>query len=369
MGLRAYLCASEYPAVEQTVKRIGIDVSGNIDGFVKAIGRHEILPFLGAYQRMCYSYFFFKKLVKEYNPDFVLVTGGATLIPERMAEKTIVYVHFPVDLEVSHQCYLNKKLKRIYIKPWMFISSSLDFIKKATVITNSNYTRNAIKKAWGIDSTVIYPPCPQYSFPLEEKVQSIKASKVGHAFANKIQEDKKEEEEDIICSIGRFTPEKNYETIIEVARLLPAKRFELIGSVTPDKASYLNRLIATAPPNVNFNVNVTLEQKAYVLKRSKVLLHSFIGEHFGIALVEAMSAGVIPVTHDSGAAKEDNLIPEQFRYDDLDGAVKSVTKALEQWSLDYAQSLREYAKVFSAQSFRENLRGFISHWINCHINR
>ena len=56
---------------------MSIDVEDSIKGFVKAIGRNEILPFLGIYQRLVYSYVFFKKLIKTYNPDFVLVTGGS----------------------------------------------------------------------------------------------------------------------------------------------------------------------------------------------------------------------------------------------------------------------------------------------------
>ena len=59
----------------------------------------QILPFIGIYQSLVSSYFFFKKLIKTYNPDFVLVTGGfQTVIPNSMAEKTIVYVHFPSGL-------------------------------------------------------------------------------------------------------------------------------------------------------------------------------------------------------------------------------------------------------------------------------
>src|SRR5919109_5506352 len=81
MGIKVFLCASAYPQRKDTISRIGIDVSDSVEGFVKAIGRNEILPFLGAYQRMTYSYFFFKKLIKEHKLDFVLVTGGSTLIP------------------------------------------------------------------------------------------------------------------------------------------------------------------------------------------------------------------------------------------------------------------------------------------------
>ena len=339
MGCKVFLCASAYPKKEETIKRIGIDIEDSIDGFVKAIGRNEILPFLGAYQRMVYTYSFFKKLIKEHKLDFVFVTGGSTLIPKSMADKTIVYVHYPVDLEVTHQRYLNNKMKKIYIKPWLFISNNVDYIKRSTIITNSNYTRDAIKAAWGIDATVIFPPCPQYSFPFDQVKKNI------------------------VCSLGRFTPEKNYETVLQIAQRQSNTQFELIGSITPDKLSYLEKLRNNAPRNVIFHVNASIEEKIEVLKRSKVMLHSFIGEHFGIALIEAMSAGLIPVTHDSGAAKADGLVPSKYRYNDIDEAVASITDAFSSWNIDEAQRLREYAMRFSAESFRANIKSFISNWI------
>jgi glycosyltransferase involved in cell wall biosynthesis len=343
MGLNVYLCASVYPEREKTVKRVGIDVTDSIDAFVKAIGRNEILPFLGVYQRLAYSYFFFKKLVKEYKVDFVVVTGGSGIIPAQAAKKTIVYVHFPADLEFSHRRYLNSWFKRLYIKPAKFISYNLDDIKTATIVTNSNYTKNLIFKTWNVESTVIYPPCPQYSFPLDQKMNDNKNNNT-------------------ICSLGRFTPEKEYETILEIARKIPTKRFELVGSVTPDKIYYLDRLQKMAPNNVIFHVNASIEEKMDVLLRSRALLHSFIGEHFGIAIIEAMSAGLIPVTHNSGAAKDDRLVPEKFRYADVDGAVSCLDLALNQWSIYEADKMRAFALQFSPEAFRNRFKVFISHW-------
>lgn len=340
MGFRVSLCSSVYPDSITTVKRVGIDVSDSIDNFVKAIPRNEILPFLGAYQRLCYSYFFFKRLVQQYCPDFVLVTGGSSLIPKAAAEKTIVYVHFPVDIEVASERYIGNKFKRVYIKPWQFISNNLDFIKKSTIVTNSYYTRNLVRKAWGVESTVIAPPCPQYTFPIL-----------------------KEKKKEVVCALGRFTPEKDYDVILNVARKLSDKKFELVGSITSDKTEYLNGLIRSAPENVRFHINASIEEKLEVLSRAKVLLHSFVGEHFGIALVEAMSAGILPVTHDSGAAKEDNLVPSEFRYTDTDGAVRATADALDKWNLSTAISLRESARKFSPDHFRTNMKNFISKWI------
>ena len=106
---------------------MSIDVEQSIKGFVKAIGRNEILPFLGIYQSLVSSYFKFKKLIKTYNPDFLLVTGNLIVIPNSMAEKTIVYVHFPTpkDLKLPRvlRDYSSNILKRLYIQPYLFISS------------------------------------------------------------------------------------------------------------------------------------------------------------------------------------------------------------------------------------------------------
>jgi alpha-1,2-mannosyltransferase len=342
MGFKVFLCASAYPEREETVKKVGIDVTDCLSGFVKAIGRNEILPFFGAYQRMVYSYMFFKNLICKHDVDFVFVTGGSTLIPKTMAHKTIVYAHFPIDVEVASQHYLNSRMKKLYIKPWKFISNNANYIKKATIITNSRYTKNAIKDAWGSDATVIYPPCPQYSFPLTDR------------------------KENMVCSIGRFTPEKNYEFILDVAQRLPNIKFELIGSVTTDKIPYLEKLKKAASGNVKFHVNISVPEKIDILKRAKCMLHSFVGEHFGIAIIEAKSAGVIPITHDSGAAQVDQLVEDKFRYIDTEGAIKSVMNAIDSWSLEETTKLREFAKQFSAESFNENLRTFISNWIVTH---
>jgi alpha-1,2-mannosyltransferase len=342
---------------------MSIDVEDSIKGFVKAIGRNEMFPFLSIYQSLVSSYFFFKKLIKTYNPDFLLVTGNLTVIPNSMAEKTIVYVHFPTPRNLKlpriQRDYTSNIWKKLYIQLYLFISNNidyndnddinLDYIKKATIITNSNYTRNAIKKVWNIDSTVIYPPCPQYSFPLEDKIKIEKDTKT-------------------VCTLGRFVPEKKYDIILQIAKQRPQLKFELIGGVAEDKISYLNNLKNKAPKNVTFHVNATENQKIEILKRAKILIHSFKGEHFGIALIEAMSAGLIPISHNSGAAKEDNIVDEKFRYNDLDSALNCLDKAVSEWNLDKASQLRQYAQNFSMENYNKNLKLFITNWIESHLH-
>jgi len=347
---------------------MSMDVEQSIKGFVKVKRNNEILPGFRIYQSLVYSYFIFKKLIR-YNPDFLLVTSGnLTELPKLMAEKTIVYVHglhFPTNLKklppLLQQDYTSNIWKRLYIQPYHFISKNIDYdndidfsyFKKGTIIANSNYTKNAIKKLWNIDSTVIYPPCPQYSFPLEDKIKKVDTEKMM-----------------TVCSLGRFVPEKEYETILQIAKHRPQLKFELIGGVANDKISYFNSLKNKASENVTFHVNATENQKIEILKRSKILLHSFKGEHFGIALIEAMSAGLIPVCHNSGAAKEDNLVEEKFRYnDDIDSALNCLDKAVSEWNLDKASQLRQYAQNFSIENYNKNLKLFITNWIesNSHL--
>jgi glycosyltransferase involved in cell wall biosynthesis len=269
-------------------------------------------------------------------------------------------------LEISpllQQDYTSKIWKRLYIQLYHFISKNIDYdndidfsyIKKGTIITNSNYTRNAIKKLWNIDSTVIYPPCPQYSFPLEDKIKKI---------------EKKDTEMMTVCTLSRFVPEKEYDTILQIAKHRPQLKFELIGGVADDKISYLDSLKNKASKNVTFHVNVTENQKIEILKRSKILVHSCKGEAFGIALIDAMSAGLIPISHNSGAPKEDNIVEEKYRYDDdLDSALNCLDKAVEEWNLDKASQLRQYAQNFSMENYNKNLKLFITNWIesNSHL--
>jgi glycosyltransferase involved in cell wall biosynthesis len=267
-----------------------------------------------------------------------------------MAERTIVYVHYPTDLEISQKDYTSNYMKKMYIQPYLFVSNNLDYIKKATIITNSNYTKNAIKQTWNADSTVIYPPCPQYSFPLEEKINGEGA------------------DTNTVCTLGRFTPEKEYDMILKIAKDRPKLKFELIGSVTADKISYLEALKNKASRNVIFHVNASIDEKIEILKRSKILLHSFKGEHFGVAIIEAMSAGLIPITHNSGAAKEDKLVDDMFRYDNLEKALDCLDRAFSIWNVDEALKLRQYAQNFSTENYNKNLKSFIVNWIKTHLH-
>ena len=57
--------------------------------------------------------------------------------------------------------------------------------------------------------------------------------------------------------------------------------------------------------NLNFSFDILLDQ----LAQSAVGIHSMIDEHFGIGIVECMSAGTVMIAHNSAGPKMDIVVP------------------------------------------------------------
>ena len=62
------------------------------------------------------------------------------------------------------------------------------------------------------------------------------------------------------------------------------------------------------------------------MRKSKVYLHPFAGEPFGISTVEAMSAGLIPVVPDEGGYTE--FVPEYYQFHTHQQAADIIGKIL-----------------------------------------
>lgn len=216
------------------------------------------------------------------NYDLIFyVTDGS--IPTLRARKN--YLHFQVPFhDVNGKSLLNKmKLFRI-----------------SKSICNSEFTKKVIDKEYGVESDVLYPPVDTLSFKPKRKLNQI-------------------------CYIGRFselTQNKGHDILIEsFKKLSKLKNFlnwklVLAGGAEVGSDSYLKRLKAKAKGyNVEFLESPTFEVIKDVYGKSKIFW-SGAGfgvdeiknpekiEHFGISLVESMSAGCIPLAYNAGGPKE-----------------------------------------------------------------
>lgn len=163
------------------------------------------------------------------------------------------------------------------------------------VASNSPYTARWVRELWGRDSVVLPPP--------------VQLRRPGA-------------KEPIILSVGRFFPEsgghsKNQLRLVEAFRELVAQGLQgwelhLVGGCANEHRGYVEqvRRAAVGLP-VRFHVNARGQDLDRLYEAASVFWHAAgFGqdehehpdrfEHFGIGVVEAMSAGAVPVVYDKG---------------------------------------------------------------------
>jgi glycosyltransferase involved in cell wall biosynthesis len=240
-------------------------------------------------------------------------------------KKRVAYIHFPENLSrMQNPALRHRWVWKLFYLPITF-QIKRQVKKTDLLMCNSLYTKKAIMDYWGRDAEVVYPPVDVESFKPVQK-------------------------EPLVVSVGRFSPAKNYEMIIQVARQMPNVKFVIIGRKYLHD-TYYDKIAALKPDNITLIADVTRDNVSVLLGRAKIYLHSMIGEHFGISVVEAMAAGCVPVVHDSGGPKEicGSL---GFFYDDVETCVKVIGEAL-QSNVDPCVFV-ERAKMFSVDSFKKN---------------
>lgn len=307
----------------------------------------SLLPFklesFGIYMRLLTS---FSALKLKRECDLIINTHGDVL-PVRT---DIIYMHYPMfallkDESVSTK-YSESIFWRAYFAPYEVIQRII--AKKflgGLILTNSNFSRKAIKKYAGKDSIVVYPPVDIEPF---------------------IPVSKNERKENLVVSCGRYSTEKRYEFVLKVAEILREKaRFIIIGTISGRVSrSYYKKLNKIKREkkldNVEILQNVPFKNLLQIYGRAKIYLHAMKYEHFGISVVEAMAAGMVPVVHRSGGTWEDILEEKQgvhgFSYLTANEAAEIIEEVISNDTLfkEISSRNRDYVHRFSSESYKRN---------------
>lgn len=176
------------------------------------------------------------------------------------------------------------------------------------VLVNSTWTYNHIHSLWWVAALlkrihVVFPPC--------------------RISGDSTQQSSSSQRERIVLSIGQFRPEKDHELQIEALSRLFAKHPTLKGDIKmvmvggcrgPADEARLQHLKDTAKrlhleDSIVYSVNQPYSVVEDWLHKASVGIHTMWNEHFGIGVVEMMSAGLITIAHDSGGPKSDIIVP------------------------------------------------------------
>jgi glycosyltransferase involved in cell wall biosynthesis len=281
------------------------------------------------------------KLVNSDGREVLLAAGGASKVTnERLLSiESVDKKVFMVKIQT------NTKLGRIIGE--RKDSQKTHFSHNYTEIwSNSQFTKDHVKKNWSAESFVVYPPVKRIHVPIINKNPNQ------------------------IISVGRFMSRnsghsKNQLEMIEAFKKLCARSNRnwslfLVGGVQARDYDYYlevlkraneSKLAIFVVPNCSFAILDELRGESAIYWHATGLNSKSNEpekmEHFGIAIVEAMLAGCVPLVHDSAGPGE---ILENFpnlRYKSLDELVDKTIYLVEQESREfYLSRLIEHSEKF-----------------------
>lgn len=270
----------------------------------------------------------------ECDGDLCVVTTGEHFITPNKEMPLVVHFNgFPVLSEKHFSFPWN-----IYTAPFKKRIQNIMHLlaKRGTIIVNSEFTKHLINQLVDdIQLQIIYPPVDVDRFRYTGK-----------------------KDKELIVSVGRIARSKNFDNAIEVARRTGLK-LTIVGfsedSVYEQELhTLINKLNLT--DRVNMITDPTYDDLAAAVKRAGIFLSSISTEYFGIATVEAMSAGCITLVRNSGA--QTDYVPAKWRYYNIDDCVLKIKQAVNA-SESERNELITISEKYHERNFKQKMRGVL----------
>lgn len=245
--------------------------------------------------------------------------------------------------------YRNSKMNPFRLPLWpitsriyyLFYIALKSVFKQSTIVTNSRFNSETIKEHTKKPPVIVHPP--------------VKISN---------QADTEDDKENTVLTISRITRMKRLEVIPKIAREVktPDCRFVLMGKTTDTSDAVLKDIY-------DLIRKYDLQQKISIIRdpdrslvrqavtRSSIYLSTQPSEAFGMAVVEAMASGCIPLVPKSGGPWIDILDRRQgqqgFAYTSVREAAGWIDLILSDRELERGLSLRakERAAAFDELNF------------------
>lgn len=263
--------------------------------------------------------------------------------------------------------YLYNKFKQIFPKwemrlhggPGVTKRSELESYQK--IITISDFCKGWIRKYWGLDSTVLYPPVNTSNF-YSSKNKKNKIINVGRFFLTGHSK-KQLEQIKVFKKLHEIHKIKNWE-------------FHLIGSVHEGEKhqDYFNQCVEISKGYpIYFHTDVPFIELKKQLSESKIYWHAtgldenenqnpILFEHFGITTVEAMASGCVPVVINAGGQKEIVTETSGFKWNNRDELITQTLKLIKNDKLlkNMSDEAIKRSDYFSRTNFKKRFEKIIN---------
>ena len=114
--------------------------------------------------------------------------------------------------------------------------------------------------------------------------------------------------------------------------------------------------------NVNLYANVPFKDVKNILQRSKFFMHNMRYEPASLVTIQAIAAGCVPLTHDSGGEKE-GIPYDELRFSSKNEAVEKL-RDLSRKNLDKLRTnLQKYIKKFDQEVFKNKIRDLLEEYL------
>lgn len=255
----------------------------------------------------------------------------------------ISYVHSPIRYawDLTHQ-YLHESGLDHGLKGWMAklilhymrmwdtrTANGVDYF-----IANSKFIAKRIKKVYGRDAEVIYPPVDIDAFEYCE------------------------EKEDYYLTASRLVPYKKVKLIVEAFNEMPDKKLVVIGD-----GSDFEKTKAIAKDNITMMGYQSFEVLKEKMQHAKAFVFA-AEEDFGITPVEAQACGTPVIAYGKGGAletvkgSEEEKITGAFFYQQEKDSIIAAVLDFEKVEINY-KNCRTNSKAFSINTFRTRIMQFV----------
>lgn len=226
----------------------------------------------------------------------------------------IQYLHFPRYIPLlgdGPKGAFQKWISRVYHQfADVATGTSIARLRRNITVVNSDWTAQRVRMVHGIDSVTIHPPA-----------------------AGDFEDYPWHDRDDGFLCVGRISPEKRIELVIEIlaevrARGFPSVRLDIVGQA-PWRA-YGESVIERVRRNadwVTLRSDLPRAELVAQMARHRYGIHGHAEEHFGMAVAEMVTAGAI-VFAPRGGGQVEILGDDRLLWSSRDEAVARITAVL-----------------------------------------